>query len=52
MPSYRTLAAQIRLLLDKQDNIAGMWDGKTSGTAEDAAHTASALIEHSHYSTN
>lgn len=40
----RTLAAQLRLFIDKQSNIAGLWDGKLPGQAEDDAHTASDLI--------
>jgi hypothetical protein len=45
MDDYRTLAARLRLFIDKQENIAGLWDGDKPGTAEDNAHTASDLIE-------
>lgn len=41
----RTLAAHLQLFIDRKQNIASLWDGKTPGQAEDAAHTASDLIE-------
>jgi hypothetical protein len=43
--NHRALAARLRLFIDKQTNIAGLWDGKTPGASEDAAHQANDLIE-------
>jgi hypothetical protein len=43
--NYLTLSMHLRLFIDKQEHIASLWDGKTPGNAEDAAHTASGLIE-------
>jgi len=40
----RTLAAYLKLFINKQENIAGFWDGKSPGKAEDDAHQASELI--------
>jgi hypothetical protein len=49
----RTLAAHLRLFIDKQENMAGLWDGDEPDQAEDNAHTASELIELAQpYSTN
>jgi hypothetical protein len=43
--NYRTLAVHLQLFIDKQTNIAGLWDGDKPGKAEDDAHQANHLIE-------
>ncbi len=43
--NYRTLAAHLQLVIDKQTNISSAWNGDEPGQAEDDAHTADDLVK-------
>lgn len=42
--THHTLAASLTAFIALQEEIAGFWDGKTAGTVEDNARTATGLI--------